>query len=112
MSARSPSQKWQGYPNLQRRPHAPNAGRGRLQRQIARCFATHGPLVSATTVYDWCMLWPADKRTSQAQRWSVRRILIDLAECVERGSTRGRPYIWRLKSQHSVAKAVANEEIT
>ena len=38
LMARQPSRGWEYYPNLQRRPHAPNKGRGRLQRQIARAF--------------------------------------------------------------------------
>ena len=54
--ARQPSRGWEYYPNLQRRPHAPNKGRGRLQRQIARAFHTHGPEVTTSTIYDWCML--------------------------------------------------------
>ena len=29
----------------------PGAGRGRLQRQIARVFLVHGPTVSAATIY-------------------------------------------------------------
>src|SRR3979490_2546444 len=95
---RSPSWGWDRFPNLQRRPHAPNAGRGRLQRQIARCFHAHGPEVSATTIYDWCMLWPVDKRASQAQRWSVRRILDVIADRRGRASTIGRPWIWRLRN--------------
>jgi hypothetical protein len=95
---RSPSQLWPNSPNLLLRPHAPNAGRGRLQRQIARAFAVHGPVVSATTIYDWCALWPVDKRRSPAQRWSVRRILDVVAERTGRATTIGRPWIWTLKA--------------
>jgi hypothetical protein len=102
----SPLTKWINYPNLQRRPHAPNAGRGRLQRQIARAFIAHGPEVSATAIYDWCALWPVDKRASQAQRWSVRRILDVIAERVGRAPTIGRPWLWRLREP--VQKAPEN----
>lgn len=37
MSAQTPTPQhgWDYYPNLRRRPHAPAAGRGRVQRQIA-----------------------------------------------------------------------------
>ena len=35
-------QHWSDYPNLRLRPYAPNAGRGRLQRQIRRAFQVHG----------------------------------------------------------------------
>ena len=89
----SPSQGWARYPNLQRRPHSPNLGRGRLQRQIARAFEAHGPEVTTSTIYDWCMLWPVDKRSSQAQRWSIRRILDAIADRRGRASTIGRPWI-------------------
>ena len=45
--------KWNSYPNLRLRPHSPNKGRGRLQRQIKRAFVVRGPVVSSSTVYDW-----------------------------------------------------------
>jgi len=49
---------WLRYRNLQRRPHAPNKGRGRLQRQIARAFHVHGPTVSASEIYHrWARRW-------------------------------------------------------
>jgi hypothetical protein len=105
---RTPSQKWQGHPNLRRRPHSPNAWQGRLQKAIARCFHTHGPEVSAAVIYDWTQTWPDGRRFY----WSTKRILRELCEPIGRASTRGRPHIWRLKSQHSVANAVASEEIT
>jgi hypothetical protein len=94
---REVSSGWASYPNLRLRPHAPHAGRGRLQRQIRRAFTVHGPELSATTIYDWCALWPVDKRASPAQRWSVRRILDVVAERTGRATTIGRPWIWRLK---------------
>jgi hypothetical protein len=46
--------KWKDHPNLRLRPHSPNKGRGRLQRQIARAFMVGGPELSATQIYDWC----------------------------------------------------------
>jgi hypothetical protein len=54
--------------------------------------------VSATTIYDWCALWPVDKRASQAQRWSVLRILHVVADPVARSRGPGRPWLWRLKT--------------
>jgi hypothetical protein len=59
------------HPNLRHRPHAPNLGRGRLQRQIARCFLVHGPEVSASAIYEWCETWPDGRRFY----WSTKRIL-------------------------------------
>jgi hypothetical protein len=90
-------QGWENYPNLLLRPHAPNAGRGRLQRQIRRAFLAGGAELTSSQVYDWCALWPVDKRASPAQRWSVRRILDVIAERAGRATTIGRPWIWRLK---------------
>jgi hypothetical protein len=55
-------------------------------------------VVSATVIYDWCALWPVDKRASQAQRWSVRRILDVVAERVGHSRGPGRPWLWRLKA--------------
>jgi hypothetical protein len=107
-SERSPSPGWQAHPNLRARPHAPAAARGRLQKAIARCFHTHGPDVSAAVIYDWTQRWPDGRR----HRWSTMRILREVCEQIGRGSTRGRPYIWRLQSQRSVANPVASEEIT
>ena len=94
-----PGAGWEGNPNLRLRPTAPNAGRGRLQRQIARAFTVHGPELWASTIYDWCALWPVDKRRSQRQRWSVRRILDVVAERVGHSRGPGRPWLWRLKSR-------------
>jgi hypothetical protein len=62
----SPPHGWDRYPNLHRRPHAPNAGRGRLPKQIARAFMVHGDVVSASDIYRWCERWQqavADART-------------------------------------------------
>src|SRR3984893_15104136 len=52
---RRAAMKWQHHPNLRRRPHAPNKGRGRLQRAIARALLAAGSdTLSSTAVYDWC----------------------------------------------------------
>lgn len=90
--------------NLQRRPARPAAGRGRLQRQIARCFYAHGDIADSSKIYNWCAAWPADKRRSQAHRWSIRRILDVVADRIGRASTHGRPWIWRLRVADRVAK--------
>ena len=83
-------QGWEYYPNLHRRPHAPNAGRGRLQRQIARAFIAHGDVVSATDTYRWCQRWQSS-RFGMPERWSIVRILTTRCERVGRASTIGRP---------------------
>jgi hypothetical protein len=94
--SRSPSQLWPNSPNLRLRPHAPNAGRGRLQRQIARAFIAHGPVLTSSDVYRWCKRWQA-REFGQWERWSIVRILDVVAERTGRASTIGRPWLWRLK---------------
>ena len=93
---RAPPQGWSAYPNLHRRPHAPNKGRGRLQRQIARAFIVHGDVVSATDIYCWCRRWRSS-RFGMPERWSIVRILRQIAEPVGRAPTIGRPWLWRLR---------------
>ena len=92
-----PSSGWLRHPNLRRRPHAPNKGRGRLQRQIRRAFIAHGNEVSATVIYRWCRRWQAPK-LGRLERWSIVRILDVIADRRGRASTIGRPWIWRLKT--------------
>ena len=90
----TPQSGWNSYPNLRDRPHAPAAGRGRLQRQIARCFVVFGPEVSASRLLDWC--YTRDPR--RRHRWSVVRILRQIADPIGRAPTIGRPWLWRLKT--------------
>jgi hypothetical protein len=89
----TPQDGWNSYPNLRHRPHAPAAGRGRLQRQIARCFMVFGPVVSSTRLYDWCYMRRA------RHRYSVWLILQRIADPVGRAPTIGRPWLWRLKQE-------------
>jgi hypothetical protein len=89
-------QGWQRHPNLQLRPHAPNKGRGRLQRQIARAFIEQ-PYRSTSEVYDWCYARDRSRTRSEAMRWSVRRILDATCDRIGRANTPGRPWIWRLR---------------
>ena len=80
--------KWRRHPNLRLRPHAPNRGRGRLQVQIRRTFLIYGPAVSASTIYDWC--YPRCRRLTQRRRHSAWRILMAIADPIERGTSIGR----------------------
>jgi hypothetical protein len=79
-------------------------GRGRLQRQISRAFLVHGNEVSATTIYEWCRSWRQTLNGDPLgweHRWSIVRMLRTVAYRVGRSSTRGRPWIWRLKDNPS-----------
>ena len=89
--------KWINYPNLLRRPHAPNAGRGRLQVQIRRAFAVREVLTS-TEIYDSCYAKRrvAGQQIDRPYRWSVLRILLGIADRVRRVPPHG-AWLWRLK---------------
>jgi hypothetical protein len=87
---------WRNYRNLRARPLAPNKGRGRLQRAIRRCFIAFGPDVSGSRLYDWCDSWQ-QRLEGRRYRWSVMRILREIAIPVGRATTIGRPLIWRLR---------------
>jgi hypothetical protein len=90
----SPVEKWRGHPNLRHRPPSPALGRGRLQRQICRCFLAHGPLVTSSQVYDWAYV--NRRKLTQRHRHSVWRILRDIAKPIRRMPPYG-AWLWRLK---------------
>ena len=49
-----PSMKWDGHPNLRKRPRTPAKGRGTVQRAIKRAFAaTSASALTSTQIYDW-----------------------------------------------------------
>jgi hypothetical protein len=83
--------------NFRRRLPAPARGRGRMQRQIARAFAVHGPEVTSSQVYDW--VFTRRRRASQLRRHGVWRILMLVAVPVGRAPTIGRPILWRLRDE-------------
>ena len=89
--------RWQGHPNLRRRPPAPALGRGRLQRQVRRAFLAGGPIVSSSEVYDWTNV--RNRRMRPNLCWSVLRILRVIAEPVGRGGGSARPLLWKLKPE-------------
>jgi hypothetical protein len=95
--------KWRGHPNLQHRPHAPARGRGRLQVQIRRAFVAAGvDTLPASAVYDWCYAKRRlmhGKRLTLPHRHSVWRILVTIADPVGRGTSIGRPILWRLRDR-------------
>ena len=91
LQVRTSQAGWNSYPNLRRRLYAPAKGRRRLQRQLNRCFALFGPEVSASRLLDWCYV------RRRRHRWSMVRILRQIADRIGRAPTIGRPWIWRLK---------------
>jgi hypothetical protein len=97
---REVSPGWAAHPNLLARPPAPAAGHGRLQRQIARAFATSRDVLSTSQIFDWT--YASHRAYGQRipcwHRWSVSRILREIAEPVGRAPTIGRPWLWRLRN--------------
>ena len=92
----TPLTKRANYPNLLRRPHAPAAGRGRLQIQIRRAFVVREVLTSSE-IYDSCyarrrML---GQQIDRPYRWSVVRILRQVADPIGRTKPYG-AVLWRL----------------
>jgi hypothetical protein len=86
--------KWQHHPNLRRRPHAPNKGRGRLQRQLRRAFYG-GTELTTSQVLDWTNVRNRQRLTGR-HRYSVWRLLVTIADPIGRADTIGRPWVWRL----------------
>ena len=92
--------KWVGHRNLRLRPYAPARGRGRLQVQIKRAFVVHGPTVTSSQVYNWTHARRRlmhGKPLTTRHRYSVWRILVTIADPVERSTSIGRPWLWRLR---------------
>jgi hypothetical protein len=100
ISSRGPEMKWDRHPNLHHRPHAPARDRGRLQVQIRRAFAVHGPVVSSSSIYDWCYArrrLMLGKPLTLPHRYSVWRILMTIGDPIGRGAGSARPILWRLR---------------
>ena len=95
----TPLTKRENYPNLLLGPRAPNKGRGRLQVQIRRAFVGREVLTSSE-IYNNC--YPrrrvAGQQIDRPYRWSVVRILRQVADPIGRAETIGRPVLWRLKT--------------
>jgi hypothetical protein len=96
----TPPMKWEHHRNLHLRPHAPARDRGRLQVQIRRAFMVHGPVVSSSSIYDWCYArrrLMLGKPLTLPHRYSVWRILVTMADPIGRGTGSARPTLWRLR---------------
>jgi hypothetical protein len=87
--------KWNDYPNLAKRPHAPNKGRGRLQVQVRRALLVHGPLVTTSQLLDWA--YPRKRRRPGWDHTKIWRIAAEHCDRIGRGATRGRPIVWRVR---------------
>jgi hypothetical protein len=97
-----PSTGWAAYPNLLRRPHSPNKNRGRLQIMVRRAVAyADADVLTATEVYKFCKTMPKlvdGTPLYRGARWSIVGLLNERCERGGRATTRGRPWLWRLKT--------------
>jgi hypothetical protein len=87
---------WNDYPNLRLRPHAPNAGRGRIQVIVRRAFLVGGPVLSSSQIYDWC--FTKRRKLTTLKGYMAWRVLRQIADPVGRATTIGRPTLWRLRN--------------
>ena len=94
--------KWPHHPNLRKKPHAPSKGRGPVQRAIRRVFMASGAeVLTSTEIYDW-----AHVRRRLGRRKSMPfgvysrtlRTLKVMCYRVGRGTSIGRPWLWRLRN--------------
>jgi hypothetical protein len=85
------------YPNLRLRPFAPNTCRGRIQVQVRRAFLAAGDAVLSTSeVFDFTFARTRRVHRHRRHRWSVIRVLDQVAERVGRDRAHG-AIIWKLK---------------
>jgi hypothetical protein len=92
--------KWESFRNLRKRPAAPAKGRGSTQRAIRRVFIVSGAeAVTSSQVYDWAHVRRRlGRRTMPFGVYSrTLRTLRAMCDPVGRGSSRGRPILWRLR---------------
>jgi hypothetical protein len=98
-----PGAGWEGNPNLRHTPHAPNAGKGRIQTAVRRAFIGH-PILSTSQVYDWCFARDRRVHWQRRNRWSVVRVLDQVADRIGRHPRHG-AIIWRLRADTSSGSA-------
>jgi hypothetical protein len=99
---RSPAQKWDGYPNLRKRPPTPSKGRGPVQVRIRRAFMASGAeVLSTSAIYAWTHARRRHRHHKSMPLGIYSRTLRTLrmmCDPVERAPTIGRPWLWRLRN--------------
>jgi hypothetical protein len=97
-----PPMKWDGYPNLRKRPPTPAKARGSIQRAIRRAFAASGAeALTSAQIYDWAYVRRRLGRCKTLPAGVYSRALRTLkVMCyrVGRGTSIGRPWLWRLRN--------------
>jgi hypothetical protein len=70
--------------------------RGRFRQRAERCFIALGGEAATGALVRW--IWPRRSRYRPWHYERARRAAAELADPVARGPGRGRPWLWRLKS--------------
>jgi hypothetical protein len=66
--------------------------------QVRRAFVGH-TIRSTSQVFDYALVRVRQDDWRRRQRWSVVRVLREVAEPVGRAPTIGRPWLWKLKPE-------------
>jgi len=92
-----PPPKWAEFPNLRFRPARRAPGNGRIHRAIARAFMVHGDELTTAQALDWAL--PRVRRDGwrQRHRWSVVRVLRQVADPIHRVPPHG-AWLWKLRT--------------
>jgi hypothetical protein len=92
-----PPAKWVEHANLRLRPARPAAGNGRIQRAVARAFLVHGDELTTSQAFDWALPRVRHDLWRQRHRWSVVRVLRQVADPIRRVPPHG-AWLWRLRT--------------
>jgi hypothetical protein len=90
-------QKWNGFPNLRLRPHAPNRGRGKHQIAVRRAFLVHGDEITTAQALDWALPRHRHETWRRRDRWSVIVALRAIADPIRKVPPHG-AWLWRLRN--------------
>jgi len=88
------------YRNLAHRLARPATGRGRIQKAARRVLLLLDGEATTRDVVDWgyCRKVQRGERIEKADYRHVRRALERIADRVGRGTSIGRPILWRLRN--------------
>jgi hypothetical protein len=95
--------KWEGYPNLRKKPPAPAKNRGRVQRAIKRAFIASGAeVLSSAQIYSWThprLRLGRRKTMPFGIYWGTLQALRRICDPVGRSDrVSGAPILWRLRN--------------
>jgi hypothetical protein len=90
--------KWDGYPNLRRRPPTPAKARGSIQRAIQRGFVASGAeALTSAQIYNWAYVRRRMGRCKTLPAGVYSRALRMMCGPVERVPPHG-AWLWRLRN--------------